>query len=78
MKEEAEVALHHDAKLWWPQGNTLWSWRPVCSSAAQTKMALHSVILACMKRRDFCERVSEYFVHEIKDSKVEEHNQFLK
>lgn len=39
---------------------------------------LHSAILACMKRGDFCERVSEYFVHEIKDSKVEEHNQFLK
>lgn len=41
-------------------------------------MALHSAILACMKKGDFCERVSEYFVHEIKDSKVEEHNQFLK
>lgn len=41
-------------------------------------MALHRAILAYMKRGDFCERVSEDFVNEIKDSKVEEHNQFLK
>ncbi|KAF2975340.1 hypothetical protein EK904_013848 [Melospiza melodia maxima] len=31
------------------KGNTLWSWRPVFGSAAQTKMALHSATLACMK-----------------------------